>query len=114
MRTASPSFLASPGAHGAPYDLHLKAFHHRVTKGAERKHCIVNYATGAVNKVKLCALCGEMLLSTDRRVRRAHRDWPKNLTTRCARRALQPWFRYHNYVMAIMSALALSGDFGYV
>jgi hypothetical protein len=42
-------------------------------------------------------------------VRRAHRDRPTNLTTRCARRTLQPWFRYHNYVMAIMSASALSG-----
>ena len=39
----------------------------------------MNYATGAVNKVKRCVLCGEMLLSTDRRVRRAHQDWPRKL-----------------------------------
>jgi hypothetical protein len=75
-------------------------------------HCIVNYATSAVNKVKPCVLGGEMHLSTDRRVRRAHRDRPTNLTTRCARRTLQPWFRYHNYVMAIMSASPLSGLIG--
>ena len=42
-------------------------------RGHREKHYIVNYATGAVNKVKLRVLCGEMLLSTGRRVRRAHR-----------------------------------------
>ena len=81
-------------------------------RGHREKPCSVIYATGAVNKVKLCALWGEMLLSTDRRVRRAHRNWPTNLTARCARRTLQPWLRYHNYVMAFISASALSGLIG--
>ena len=75
-------------------------------------HCIVNYATDAVNKVNLCVFCGELLLSTDRRVRRAHRDWLTNLTARCARRTLQPWFCYHNNMMGIMSASVLSGLLG--
>jgi hypothetical protein len=67
-------------------------------RGHREKHCIVHYATGAVNKVKLCVLWGEMLLCTDRRVRTVYRP--------------ETWFRFHNYVMAIMSALALSGLLG--
>ena len=46
-------------------------------------HCIVNYATGAVNKVKLCVLWGEMLLSTDRRVRTAHSTAMVSLSQLC-------------------------------
>jgi len=38
----------------------LKIFHHRGHRGHREKICIVNSAAGAVNKVKLCVLCGEM------------------------------------------------------
>ena len=52
----------SPDAVGQAF-IKLKTFHHGRHGGHGKKLCIVNSAAGAVNKMKLCDLCGELLLS---------------------------------------------------